>query len=125
MRKGADMNEGLELERIQTEEASLNPDSDFAVLRKLNRDKENPQEKIRASDYLRAVEDYVEQNDNSFDGIINNLPDESDGSASGVKTENRSLVEEIRKESERQLQESVPAKPVPRILYTDGEERVL
>ena len=119
------MNEGLELERIQTEEASLNSDSDFAVLRKLNRDKENPQEKIRASDYLRAVEDYVEQNDNSFDGIINNLPDESEGSASGVKTENRSLVEEIRKENERQLKEAIPAKPAPRILYTDGEERVL
>ena len=125
MRKGADMNEGLELERIQTEEASLNSDSDFAVLRKLNRDKENPQEKIRASDYLRAVEDYVEQNDNSFDGIINNLPDESEGSASGAKTENRSLVEEIRKENERQLHEAIPAKPVPRIPYTDGEERVL
>lgn len=25
---------------------------------------------------LRAIEDSVEQNDNSFDGIINNLPDE-------------------------------------------------
>ena len=115
------MNEGLELERIQTEEASLNSDSDFAVLRKLNREKE----KVRADNYLRAVEDAVEQNDNSFDGIVNNLPDEANGSFSGAKTENASLIEEIRKESERQLQESVPAKPVPRILYTDGEERVL
>ncbi len=119
------MNEGLELERIQTEEASLNSDSDFAVLRKLNREKEDPVEKVRADNYLRAVEDAVEQNDNSFDGIVNNLPDEANGSVSGAKTENSSLVEEIRKESERQLQDAVPAKPVPRILYTDGEERVL
>ena len=39
------MNEERELERIQTEEASINSNSDFAVLRKLNRDKEAPQEK--------------------------------------------------------------------------------
>ena len=119
------MNEGLELERIQTEEASLNSDSDFAVIRKLNRDKEDPQQKVRANDYLRAVEDYVEQNDNSFDGIINNLPDEAEGSVSGAKDEKKSLVEEIRKEYEKSIQTPPPAKPVPRILYTDGEERVL
>ncbi len=119
------MSEGFELERIQTEEASLNSDSDFAVLRKLNRKKENLLEKLRAGNYLRTVEDAVEQNDNSFDGIINNLPDEASGSVSGAKTENRSIVEEIRKESDRQLQEIIPAKTVQRILYTDGEERVL
>ena len=119
------MNEERERERIQTEEASLNSDSDFAVLRKLNRDKEAPQEKVRHDNYLRSVEDNVEQNDNSFDGIINNLPDEAEGSVSGAKEEKKSLVEEIRKEYEKSIQAPPPAKPVPRILYTDGEERVL
>ena len=74
------MNEEREIERVQTEEDSLNTDSDFAILRKLNRNKENPQEKVRANNYLRAVEDAVEQNDNSFDGIINNLPEEASSS---------------------------------------------
>ena len=119
------MNEEREIERVQTEEASLNTDSDFAILRKLNRDKENPQEKVRSDNYLRAVEDAVEQNDNSFDGVVNNLPDEANGSVSGAKDEKTSLVEEIRKEHEKGLQVPPPAKPVPRILYTDGEERVL
>ena len=119
------MNEERELERIQTEEASLNSVSDFAILRKLNRNKENPQEKVRANNYLRAVEDAVEQNDNSFDGIINNLPEEASSSVSGAKEEKPSLVEEIRKEYEKSLQVPSTAKPVPRILYTDGEERVL
>ncbi len=119
------MNEEREIERVQTEEASLNTDSDFAILRKLNRDKENPQEKVRSDNYLRAVEDAVEQNDNSFDGVVNNLPDEANGSVSGAKDEKTSLVEEIRKEHEKGLQAPPPAKPVPRILYTDGEERVL
>ena len=120
------MNEERELERIQTEEASLNSDSDFAVLRKLNRDREAPQEKIRQDNYLRSVEDYVEQNDNSFDGIINNLPDEAKG-VSGVADEKKaSLVEEIRKEQEKTVQAEIPKhRPVSRILYTDGEERVL
>ena len=79
--KGVSMNEGQELERIQTEEASLNSNSDFAILRKLNRNKDDPQEKLRTDGYLRAVEDSVEQNDNSFDGIINNTvqDEKSDG----------------------------------------------
>ena len=118
------MNE--ELERIQTEEASLNSTSDFAVLMKLHRERETPQEKALQDNYLRSVEDYVEQNDNSFDGIINNLSKEAEGSVSGVADEKKaSLVEEIRKEHERSVQTQHPAKPVPRILYTDGEERVL
>ena len=46
----------------------------------------------------------------------------------GIDLENyakTSLVEEIRKEHEKGLQAPPPAKPVPKILYTDGEERVL
>ena len=31
-----------------------------------------------SKNYLRGVEDMVEQNDNSFDGIINNLPKQED-----------------------------------------------
>lgn len=37
---------------------------------------------------LRAVEDALEQNDNSFDGIINNLPP--------TPEERRSLLEELK-----------------------------
>lgn len=117
------MNE--ELERIQTEEAALNSNSDFAILRKLNRAKEDPQEKVRQDNYLRAVEDSIEQNDNSFDGVINNLPDEAEGSVSGVKNEKKSLVEEIRKESEKDIQMPPTFKPAPKIFYSDGEERIL
>ena len=119
------MNEERTLERIQTEEAALNSNSDFAILRKLNRDKEAPQEKVRNDNYLRSVEDAVEQNDNSFDGIINNLPDGAQGSVSGLKEEKKSLVDEIREEAVKQMPQQNPHRPVPRILYTDGEERVL
>lgn len=119
------MNEERKLERIQTEDAALNSNSDFAILRKLNRDKEAPQEKVRHDNYLRSVEDSVEQNDNSFDGIINNLPDEARGSVSGMKEEKKSLVEEIREEAVKQIPQQNPHRQVPRILYTDGEERVL
>ena len=48
----------------------------------MKEDKADSEEKVSdfwgKKNYLRAVEDAVEQNDNSFDGIINNMPDEDD-----------------------------------------------
>ena len=127
--KGAAMSDGERIEeRIQTEEVTLGHNSEFAVVRKHTRDKEAPQEALRQHDYLRAVEDSVEQNDNAFDGIVNNLPEDATGSVSGVadpkkEEEKKSLVEEIKKQAEA----TPPPAHVsaPRILYTDGEERVL
>ncbi len=49
---------------------------------------------------LRAVEDAVEQNDNSFDGIINNLPP--------TPEEHRSVLEELKA---RQAETAVAAEP--------------
>ena len=37
---------------------------------------------------MRGIEDMVEQNDNSFDGIINNLPNRAVRSEDGVKSQN-------------------------------------
>lgn len=59
--------------------------------------------------YLRGVEDMVEQNDNSFDGVINNAPDTSfTRDLVGQAEEDlkdpekrRSVMEKIRKEQER------------------------
>ena len=115
-------------ERIQTEEVTLGHDSEFAVVRKHTRNKTEQKETLRQRDYLRHVEDAVEQNDNSFDGIINNLPDGAEGSVSGVEdvkknTERKSLVEEIKRQAETA---PAPARArTSRILYTDGEERIL
>lgn len=115
-------------ERVQTEEVTLGHDSEFAVVRKHTRDKAEQKETLRQREYLRNVEDAVEQNDNAFDGIVNNLPEGAEGSVSGMEeikrdTERKSLVEEIK----RQAEATPPPTHVsaPRILYTDGEERVL
>lgn len=77
---------------------------------------------------MRAIEDTVEQNDNQFDGIINNLPDEPPaGTPDAAKAareaadtaERRSVLEKLRKE-ERMRQ---PRPPRP--FTQDCEERSL
>lgn len=68
--------------------------------------------------YLRDVEDTVEQNDNSFDGVINNAPDTSfTRDLVGQAEEDlkdpekrRSVMEKIRQEQERT---AVPTPPIP------------
>ena len=81
-----------------------------------NRDKEAPQEKVRHDSYLRSVEDYVEQNDNSFDGIINNMPDDKPTAqitredVIEAEQKKKSILEELKKETP----EAEKAKPVPR-----------
>lgn len=67
--------------------------------------------------YLRGIEDMVEQNDNSFDGVINNAPDTSfTRDLVGQVEEDlkdsekrRSVMEKIRQEQERA---AVPPAPI-------------
>lgn len=115
-------------ELLRREEIPLMADSGFDAVRKHDRNQKVPEKEIRRSDYLRAVEDAVEQNDNSFDGIINNLPEEATGSVSGyadekIKEERKSLVEEIRKQAEAVLP------PLPsndtKVPCFDGRENML
>ena len=84
--KGAAMSDGERIEeRIQTEEVTLGHNSEFAVIRKHTRDMEKTKEpEIRPTNTLRTVEDLVEQNDNSFDGVINNLPEDAEAGVLGV-----------------------------------------
>ncbi len=68
--------------------------------------------------YLRGVEDMVEQNDNSFDGVINNAPDTSftrdlvGQAEEDLKNpeKRRSVMEKIRQEQERT---AAPPAPIP------------
>ena len=115
------MNE-REIERVQSEEVTLAHNTEFAVVRKHHNHQVDPQEEVRRTNYLRSVEDAVEQNDNSFDGIINNLPEQPD-SDKGKVSDKPSVVEEIKKQQEECR--CVTSKPAPRVLYTDGEERVI
>ena len=77
---------------------------------------------------MRAIEDTVEQNDNQFDGIINNLPDEppagSPDPARAVRevaeaAERRSVLEKLREEGRAR-----PPRP-QRPFMPDHEERSL
>ena len=77
---------------------------------------------------MRAIEDTVEQNDNQFDGIINNLPDElpagtpdlAKAAREAADTAARSSILEKLREEER----TRPPRP-PRPFMPDREERSL
>ena len=77
---------------------------------------------------MRAIEDTVEQNDNQFDGIINNLPDEppagtpdpAKAAREAADTAARSSILEKLREEER----ARPPRP-PRPFMPDREERSL
>lgn len=138
----AELTEGLSLEDIYTRFNIDHPKdfyghslsvSDVVVLHKDGKDsahyvdrfgyKEAP-EFLKPQNYLKHVEDIVEQNDNNFDGIINNTPNVSTVSeleqkvkageaisltelAKAVKAENRSSKEPEKKPSIReQLKEA-------------------
>ena len=68
---------------------------------------------------LRAIEDSVEQNDNSFDGIINNMPQPDPAEAlrqqarqSEQTAARESVLEELKAQRERaELEEKVKRKP--------------
>lgn len=129
--KGDQMDEERIEERVQTEEVALANNSEFAVVRKRTRKDFDPKkQEVQHTNSMRAVEDAIEQNDNSFDGVINNLPDEATGNASSVSDDTEaktkaSLMDEIKRQQEQAAQTVSSVRPTPRVLYTDGEERVL
>lgn len=59
---------------------------------------------------LKSIEDAVEQNDNNFDGIINNLPPvensemRSANPAEGKETERKSVLEQLYAQSQQNTQ---------------------
>ena len=65
---------------------------------------------------MRSIEDMVEQNDNSFDGVINNVKVEpAAGTLEIVPDDKKSVLEKL-KEQSKQMQSPVPVsdrKPVP------------
>lgn len=65
---------------------------------------------------MRGIEDMVEQNDNSFDGVINNVKVEpAAGTPEIVQDDKKSVLEKLRERS-RQIPVPVPEperKPVP------------
>lgn len=67
-------------------------------------------------DDMRGIEDMVEQNDNSFDGVINNVKAEpAAGSPEIVPDDKKSVLEKLREQS-GQIPVPVPEperKPVP------------
>ena len=77
---------------------------------------------------LRAVEDAVEQNDNNFDGIINNLPEPNPAEAlrqqarqSEQAAARDSVLEELKAQREKaELAEKAKRRPH---LFRDSEER--
>ena len=77
---------------------------------------------------LRAVEDAVEQNDNNFDGIINNLPEPDPAEAlrqqarqSEQAAARDSVLEELKAQREKaELAEKAKRRPH---LFRDSEER--
>ena len=72
---------------------------------------------------LRAVEDAVEQNDNSFDGIINNLP-EPDPTLQACKCAAEEAKQSVlAKLKEQQLHEP-PHRPERPFIFCGPEERV-
>lgn len=65
---------------------------------------------------MRGIEDMVEQNDNNFDGIINNVKVESSAGTLEIVPDDKKSVLEKLKEQSRQAPQPAPAperKPVP------------
>ena len=71
---------------------------------------------------LRAVEDAVEQNDNNFDGIINNLPEPDPALQARKCADEESRESVLARLKEQQLQEP-PRRPERPFLLCDPEER--
>ncbi|MCR5777555.1 MAG: DUF4316 domain-containing protein [Lachnospiraceae bacterium] len=75
--------------------------------------------------YMRAVEDAEEQNDNQFDGIINNTPDEKERHREEALTAEEE--ETVKKESiikKLQEEKNVNYEPPVKPLFHDDEERI-
>lgn len=59
----------------------------------------------RLGEQMRNIEDAVEQNDNSIDGVINNLPDQEDAKKSVLKKlrEREKAVDEEREKIQKSI----------------------
>ena len=89
--------DGENRERIQIEAVSLMSTGEFEPGREQLLETVEPEEVKISQNYLRAVEDSIEQNDNSFDGIINNHPNVPNHATKREEEEaKRSVVEELR-----------------------------
>ena len=62
--------------------------------------------------FMRGIEDMVEQNDNNFDGVINNLPEEKP--VSQVSNADVIEAEQEKKSILKKLQETVPESEKPK-----------
>lgn len=52
-----------------------------------------------SKNYLRGVEDMVEQNDNNFDGVINNVPDTTpEGVKDSIDQYKKSVLEKLKEQ---------------------------
>ena len=75
---------------------------------------------------MRGIEDMVEQNDNSFDGVINNLPEPKP--AAQVTPEEVIEAEQKKKSVLKKLQEATPdpekVRPVRGSIVCDPLERI-
>ncbi|MCF0129311.1 MAG: DUF4316 domain-containing protein [Pseudobutyrivibrio sp.] len=75
---------------------------------------------------IKTVEDMVEQNDNSHDGIINNLPPvKDDGNPVSLPGDNREEKKSVLEELLRARQENSPIPPKAKCRVCEAEERSL
>lgn len=65
---------------------------------------------LSGKNYLKSVEDAVEQNDNNFDGIINNLPDPEPK----CKSEKPSVLEQLKQQQEQDAPRKPPCRKAER-----------
>jgi uncharacterized protein (DUF2267 family) len=89
--------DGENRERVQIETVSLISMGEFEPGREQLLETVEPEEIKITQNYLRSVENSIEQNDNSLDGIINNLPDAPNNATKREEEEIKlSVVEELR-----------------------------
>lgn len=69
---------------------------------------------LSGKNHLRSVEDAVEQNDNNFDGIINNLPDPEPKCK--VENEKPSVLEQLKNQQEPDILKKSSCRKAERIM---------
>ena len=84
----------------------------------MSQEKVEPWNDVTGKNYLKCVEDAIEQNDNNFDGIINNLPiqKETDIPKKNSDKDRESVLDKLKKQSEEKERQppAFPKKQVER-----------
>lgn len=84
----------------------------------MSQEKVEPWNDVTGKNYLKCVEDAIEQNDNNFDGIINNLPiqKETDIPKKNSDKDRESVLDKLKKQSEKKERKppAFPKKQVER-----------